>query len=231
MPLSLTRRLAAELVGTFGFVFVGAGSAVGTQALGITDPGSALVIAALANGLGLAVAISATMGISGGAINPAVALALFFAKKLPGRDVVPYMLAEVAGAVLAALVLVATLPSALGKAVNWGSPSLGQGVGVWQGILLELVMTAFLLVAVFGTAVSPRAPKIGGFGIGIAVLTDVLVGGPFTGAAMNPARAIGPMLAGSFFPSYWYIYWVGPLVASLIIGGLYRFSPDNRPEP
>jgi aquaporin Z len=88
---------------------------------------------------------------------------------------------------------------------------------------LELVMTLVLLTAVFGTAVSSGAPEIGGFGIGLAVLADVLLGGPFTGAAMNPARAMGPMLAGGFYPSYWYIYWVGPVLAAIAVGLVYRY--------
>jgi MIP family channel proteins len=220
-------RVGAEFVGTFVFVLVGAGSAVATKALGVSDPAAALLVAALANGIGLAVAVSATMGVSGGSLNPAVTLALFVGKKLPARDVVPYIVAEVAGATVAVLALIASLPQAFGAAVNWGSPTLATGLGETQGILLEAVMTLFLVLAVFGTAVSPRAPKIGGLGIGLAVVADVLLGGPFTGAAMNPARATGPMLAGMFFPGYWYIYWVGPVVGGLVVGAFYRYFAGN----
>jgi MIP family channel proteins len=220
---SMSRRVGAEFLGTFAFVLVGAGSAVATRALGVSDPAASLLIAAMANGLGLAVAVSATMGISGGSLNPAVTLALFVARKVPARDVVPYIIAEIAGATLAVLALISSLPQALGSAANWGSPTLSPAISAAQGTLLELIMTVFLAVAIFGTAVGPRAPKIGGFGIGVAVLADVLLGGPFTGAAMNPARAMGPMLAGMFFPGYWYIYWVGPVAGALIVGILYRY--------
>lgn len=223
MSSKMSYRVGAEFVGTFVFVMVGAGSAVATRAMGVSDPAASLLIAALANGIGLAVAVSATMGLSGGSLNPAVTLALFAAKKLPARDVLPYIVAEIAGATLAALALVASLPQAAGLAVNWGAPALATSVSVAQGTLLELVMTVFLTVAIFGTAVSPQAPKIGGFGIGFAVLADVLLGGPFTGAAMNPARAMGPMLAGMYIPPYWYIYWIGPVVGALIVGVLYRY--------
>jgi len=222
MSARMLNKVGAEFIGTFVFVLVGAGSAVATQSLGLSDHAASLVIAALANGIGLAVAVSATMGVSGGSLNPAVTLALFAAKKLPARDVVPYIVAELAGATMAALVLVASLPQSLGAAVNWGAPTLAPSISVGQGILLELVMTVFLVVAVFGTAVSDKAPKIGGFGIGLAVLTDVLLGGPFTGAAMNPARAMGPMIGGLFFPSYWYIYWIGPVIGGILAGFVYH---------
>ncbi len=224
MSSSLSRRLTAEFLGTFVFVLVGAGSAVGTRALGVSDPASSLLIAALANGLGLAVAVSATMGTSGGSLNPAISLALFAARKLRARDVVPYIVAEVAGGTLAAFALVASHPASVGDAAGWGAPTLASSMSAWQGTLLELLMTVFLAVAVFWTAVSPRAPKVGGFGIGLALVADVLFGGPLTGAAMNPARAIGPMLAGAFIPSYWYIYWVGPVVGALLVGVLYWYS-------
>ena len=220
--IALSRKLVAELVGTFLFVFVGAGSAVATQSLGFSNPGSSLLIGALANGLGLAVAVSLTMAISGGALNPAVTVGLFLGKKVKGKDVVPYIVAQLIGATLAGAVLVASFPSSLGNPVNWGAPSLSSAITVGQGILLELVMTFFLVLAVYGTAVDKRAPKIAGFGIGIAVMADVLAGGPFTGAAMNPARAMGPMIAALTFPSYWWIYWIGPLVGAGLAGLLYN---------
>jgi len=223
----MSSKIGAEFVGTFVFVLVGAGSAIGTKALGLSDPAASLLVAALANGIGLAVAVSATMGVSGGSLNPAVTLALFVAKKLPARDVIPYIIAELAGATLAALALAASVPRGLGIAVNLGSPTLAPFISPAQGTLLELLMTFFLVLAVFGTAVSPRAPKIGGLGIGLAVVADVFLGGPFTGAAMNPARAMGPMLASLFLPSYWYIYWVGPVIGGVIVGVFYRYFAGN----
>ena len=230
MQSGLTRRVVAELLGTFAFVLVGAGSAIGVQALGVSDPASSLAVAALANGLGLGVAITATMAVSGGSLNPAVTLALFVARKLPVRDVVPYIVAELAGGALAVLALVVGIPTSVGNAVRWGAPGLAPEIGVSQGIFIEFLMTVVLIFAVFGTAVSRDAPKVGGFGIGIAVLVDVLFGGAFTGAAMNPARAMGPMLAALKFPSYWYVYWVGPLLASLVAGGFYRYFLEGGPD-
>lgn len=221
----LTKRLAAEAVGTFVFVLVGAGSALGTQAL--AGPASYLLAAALANGLGLAMAVSATMGISGGVLNPAVAVGLLAGGKLSARDLVPYALAELLGAIGAGAALVFAFPSSLGNSVHWGAPTL-SGVSSVQGILIEALLTFVLVIAVFGTAVDSRAPKIGGLGIGLAVLADVLAGGPFTGAAMNPARAFGPMIAGSFYPSYWYVYIIGPLAGAIAAGLVYRYVLETK---
>ena len=217
----LSKKLAAEAVGTFMFVLVGAGSAVGTALLG-PPPGTGILVAAFANGIGLAVAVSATMGISGGALKTDVALGLWVGKKLSSREAVMYMIAELLGATLAGAALVFSFPSALGSAVQWGSPSLSSLLNVWQGIAIEGLLTFVLVMVVYGTAVDPRAPKIGGLGIGLAVLADVLVAGSLTGAAMNPARAFGPMIAGGFYPAYWYVYLVGPLLGGALAGLVYK---------
>jgi MIP family channel proteins len=224
----LARKCVAEVLGTFLFVFVGAGSAVASQYLGITDPGSALLVAAFANGLGLAIGISVTMGVSGGALNPAVTIGLLLGRKMSARDVLPYIVAEFIGATLAGVLLMASSPSSAGAAAHWGAPALSSAISVVQGTLFELVMTFLLVLAVYGTIVDPRAPKIAGFGVGLVVVADVLVGGPFTGAAMNPARAMGPMIASLSFPSYWYIYWIGPIIGAAIAGLVYSRIIENR---
>ena len=230
-PVDLRTKLAAEFLGTFLFVFVGAGSAVASQYLGISDPGASLLIAALANGLGLAIGISVTMGVSGGALNPAVTIGLLLGKKLPGRNVIPYIISQLIGATLAVVLLMASSPSSFGAAAGWGAPTLSSAISVSQGILFELVMTFLLVLAVYGTIVDKRSPKIGGFGVGLIVVADVLTGGPFTGAAMNPARATGPMIASLSFPSYWYIYWIGPVIGAAIAGLVYsRIIEDSRSQ-
>src|SRR6266496_5473803 len=157
--VDLRTKLIAELVGTFLFVFVGAGSAVASQYLGISDPGTSLLIAALANGLGLAIGISATMGVSGGALNPAVTIGLLLGKKIRAKEVIPYIIAELVGATIAGLLLMAVSPSSVGNVVHWGAPSLSTAITVAQGTLFELVMTFLLVMAVYGTIVDKRAPK------------------------------------------------------------------------
>ena len=227
-PPPLSKKLAAEAVGTFIFVLVGAGSAVGAGALLNGNSASLLLVAALANGLGLAMAVSATLGTSGGVLNPAVAIGLWVGKKLPSRELVPYILSELVGATAAGLALVSTFPAVLGTPVEWGSPTLSGLLSSWQGAGIEALLTFILVMAVYGTAVDPRAPRIGGLGIGLAVLADVLVAGNLTGAAMNPARAFGPMIAAGFYPSYWYIYAVGPIIGAVVAGLVYHYAVEAK---
>ena len=177
---------------------------------------------ALPNGLALALAVSFTMNISGGHINPAVTIAMLANKAIKPRDALVYILFQLSGAIFAGALLLAVYPSVAGIAVHYGAPSLSSSTTILQGILFEAIMTFILVFTVMGTAVDKRAPKIAGFGIGLAVVIDVLAGGPFTGAAMNPARAMGPMIAAGFF-SNWYVYWIGPVAGAVIAGLLYKY--------
>jgi MIP family channel proteins len=219
----LGQKAVAEALGTFLLTFIGAGAIIATQYLSSPSqsyPG--LIVVALGTGLALAIAVSATMNTSGGHINPAVTLGMLVTKRISLRNALIYIVAQIAGAVIAGYLLFAVYPSATGSAVNWGAPSLGGNTSVAQGILLEAVMTFFLLFAVFGTAVDPKAPKIGGFGIGLTVAIDIMAGGPFTGAEMNPAKAIGPEIASLYFQD-WYVYWIGPIVGGIIAALLYEY--------
>jgi MIP family channel proteins len=230
LPKDWLRLLVAEAVGTFFLVFPGAGAPILDQ---VTHNVGLLGIA-LANGLGLAIGITATMNISGGALNPAVTIALWAAKKLKGALVIPYVVAQLVGAVVAALLLKALFPAEAAAATHLGAPALAH-IGAGQGMVLEGLMTFLLMTAVFLTAVDERAPKVGGFGIGIIVMVDVLMGGPLTGAAMNPARALGPALVGGFLANQW-IWWVGPILGALLAAALYRGvlaqpAPAAAPQP
>jgi MIP family channel proteins len=220
---TLSEKFRAELLGTFVFVLIGAGSALGSASLAGAESGSLLIVAALANGMGLAVAVTATLKVSGGSLNPAVSLALWTVRKLKTREMVAYIIAEFAGASLAGVALIAAFPSDLGNSANWGAPSLNGAVSSWQGIAIEALMTFVLVFVIYGTAVDARAPRVGGIAIGLAVLADVMVAGNLTGAAMNPARAYGPMIANLSFPGYWYIYTVGPVVGAVLAALAYRY--------
>lgn len=224
-----TRALLAEAAGTFLFFFVGAGAILATG-------GGDLVAIALAHGLALAVAVSAFGALSGGHFNPAVTFGLAIAGKHPWPRVPTYLGAQAIGALFAGFALRYAFdfdPSALSR-THIGTPMLGGGVSDVTGIVVEAILTIFLLWAVFGTAVSPLAPRIGGFGIGLMVAADILAGGPITGAAMNPARWFGPAVAAGFFDD-WYVYIVGPLIGAAIAGLSYRYifaPPDDRaPAP
>ena len=234
VTLTLTdhgRALVAEAAGTFMFFSIGAGSIVANQ---MTGGAIGVVGVALAHGLALAVAVSAFGAISGGHFNPAVTFGLFVAGKHPSGRVLTYWAAQLVGGLVAGLFLLLAfqhVPSAV-EATHLGTPGLAAGVSPLAGIVIELVLTVFLLWAVFGTAVSPTAPRIAGFGIGLTVAADILMGGPLTGAAMNPARWFGTAVAGRFLDN-WYVYWIGPLIGGALAGLSYRyfFSSDAEREP
>ena len=213
--------LVAEGLGTFLFFFVGAGSVVLGDYLaanGGTGPG--LVGVALAHGLALAVVVSALGAVSGGHFNPAVTLAVWIMGKITPMRAGLYVVAQLIGALAAGLALKAVFADAW-QASNIGTPALGAGITPAVGIGVEAVLTALLVLAVIGTAVDPRAPKIGGLAIGLAVAADILVGGPLTGAAMNPARWFGPAVAAGAYAD-WYVWWIGPAIGAAAAALIYR---------
>ncbi|MGH2450514.1 MAG: MIP/aquaporin family protein [Candidatus Limnocylindria bacterium] len=226
-----TRALLAEGCGTFMFVTIGAGAIV-TDAQ--TEGAVGLVGIALAHGLALAIAVSVFGAISGGHLNPVVTFALAVARKHPWDRVLTYWGAQLAGALVAgiAIILFFDFAPAAAEQTRLGTPVLGEGVSGAAAILVEAVLTIFLVWAVFGTAVSPNAPRIAGFGIGLIVAADILIGGPLTGAAMNPARWFGPAVASRFFDNG-LVYWIGPLLGAGIAGLTYRyiFASDVEREP
>src|SRR5881396_1131406 len=211
-----TRALAAEACGTFWFFFIGAGTILTDSVIA----GGGLLPIALAHGITLAVAVSAFGPISGGHFNPAVTFALAVAGRHPWSRVPTYWIAQLVGGLAAGFTLRGVFDFALAAIdkTHLGTPALANGVSVPVGIAVEALLTIFLVWAVYGTAVSPLAPRIAGFGIGLTVATDILMGGPLTGAAMNPARHVATAIPAAFFDN-WYVYWVGPLLGAAV-GGL-----------
>jgi MIP family channel proteins len=213
--------LVAEGLGTFLFFFVGAGSVVlGDYLAGNGGAGPGLLGVALAHGLALAVLVSALGAVSGGHFNPAVTLAVWIMGKVTPTRAALYVVAQLVGAVAAGLALKAVFADSW-QASNIGTPALGVGITPAVGIGVEAVLTVLLVLAVIGTAVDPRAPKIGGLAIGLAVAADILVGGPLTGAAMNPARWFGPAVAAGAYAD-WYVWWIGPAVGAAAAALIYR---------
>lgn len=213
--------LVAEAFGTFLFFFVGAGSVVlgdYVAANGGTGPG--LLGIALAHGLALAVVVSALGAVSGGHFNPAVTLGVWIMGRIAPTRAVLYVLAQLVGGLAAGLALKVVFADSW-QASNIGTPALGAGITPLLGIGIEAVLTALLVLAVIGTAVDPRGPKIGGLAIGLAVAADILVGGPLTGAAMNPARWFGPAVAAGAYAD-WYVWWIGPAIGAAVAALIYR---------
>lgn len=210
MP-SLLRRSVAEGVGTFALVFIGVGSVATTY---YPDAKYGVLGIAIAHAMVLSVMVTATMAISGGHLNPAVSIGLWVARRTNSRTTGAYIVAQLTGAVLAAYLLHTLYPVSVMRAVVGGVPKLANSIHLGQAIVIEAVLTFFLVSAVFGTCVNAEAPNVGGFGIGLVLLFDILVGGPLTGAAMNPARAFGPALAAGQWTAH-IVWWVGPILGAI----------------
>ena len=225
MQSRLSAALVAEAVGTFLFFFVGAGSVVLAAHAGANGPG--LVGIALAHGLALAVMVSALGAISGGHFNPAVTVAVRLAGRIEWTHAAAYVVAQLLGAAAAGLLLAAVMPPEAASASFLGTPTLDPSISVAAGISIEATLTLVLVLTVFGTAVDPRAPRLGGMAIGFAVAADILVGGPLTGAAMNPARWFGPALASGHWDN-WYVWWVGPLIGAIVGAAIYRYALEGE---
>jgi MIP family channel proteins len=213
----------AEFLGTFTLCFIGQGAVVMQQATG----GGSLLVVAAAHGLALAVMISALGAWSGGHLNPAVTLGFVVTRRMSLTSAITYWVSQLSGAIAASFLLRAVVPGEAGEAVHYGVPLLAAGVSVSQGLLIEFVLTFFLVTAVWGTTVDERAPKIGGLGIGLAVLMDMLVGGPLTGAAMNPARAFGAACASGVWTHHW-VYWLAPMLGGVAAARVYKSLMSTR---
>jgi MIP family channel proteins len=213
MDQKLIKQCVAEFIGTFTLIFIGVG-AIYNNTLG---NGVGLLGVALAHGLAIAVMVSATGGISGGQLNPAVSFGLLVGGKMDLQRTLAYWAAQLAGATVAAVLCACLIGT---KAVSNGTPDLGIGTSVAKGIAIEAALTFFLVFVVYGSAVDSRAPKIGGLAIGLTVTLDILFGGPLTGAAMNPARTFGPALVSGHWANH-LVYWIGPLLGGGVAGLVY----------
>jgi len=210
------RHFVAEVIGIFALVFVGGGSIMMARQTNAATP---LILAATAHGLILAVMVTATMRISGH-LNPAVTIGFLATRRIEPMMAAVYISAQILGAIAAAYALQATVPAELFAATRGGGQSIALDVTTGQAFILEMIATFFLTFVVFGTAVDPQAPKVGGFAIGLTVAADILAIGPLTGASMNPARSIGPAVATGVFEGQ-AVYWAGPILGSVLAAVLY----------
>lgn len=208
---STLRPVAAEFVGTFVFLFVGCGSVVVDAARGGLYGVGGI---AIAHGLGLAIGVTMTMAISGGHLNPAVTFAIWAAGRIDLRRATLYVVAQLAAGILAVLLIRALFPGA-GATTSLGVPRITQDMTLTSAVFVEAILTFFLVSAVFGTGVSGHAPRVGGFAIGLTLVPAIFVGGPLTGAALNPARAFGPALVSMDWHGH-LAYWIGPLLGAAL---------------
>ncbi|MEZ4411646.1 MAG: aquaporin [Gemmatimonadales bacterium] len=214
----MTRRLVAEFFGTFMLVFFGAGAVMTTN---FPKADFGLLGVAFAYGIALAIGVTATMSISGGHLNPAVTAGMLAIRRIDAKAAGLYIVTQLAAAAVAALVLQSILPSGVSKVLALGTPSIAATTTFGTAIAIEALLTFFVMSAVLGTAVSAEAPKIAGFGIGLTLFIGVLIGGPLTGAALNPARAFGPALVSGQWISQ-AVYWVGPILGALVAAFLWE---------
>ncbi len=213
-----SRKLVAELIGTFALIFIGAGAgALGT---------GGLVGVALAHGLVVLTFAYAYGHVSGTHINPAVTIGLWAGKQIDAASAVAYIVVQLIGGTLGALVLRFVLG---GTSTGLGATTLAANVSPVQGFVVEAILTFFLVNAIFNAAVSGKAGNAAPVAIGLTLAFCILMGGPLTGASLNPARTLGPAVATGNFANLW-LYFVGPILGGVVAALLYNgvLRPDKR---
>ena len=205
-----TKSLIAEFIGTFALIFIGAGAVA-------IDVGG-LAGAAFAHGFVVVAFIYAYGHISGTHINPAVTLGLLIAGEIEFVAAVGYWIVQFLGGILGAVLLNALLPNPS----DLGVTILTEGVTPIQGLVVEIVLTFFLVNTIFATAVSGKAGNFAGLAIGLALIACIFMGGPLTRASLNPARTLGPAIFSTNpqWDNIW-LYFVGPCVGAILAALLY----------
>src|SRR6202790_528995 len=216
------QKFAAEFLGTFALVFFGAGAVCADRYLQ-SSGGIGILGISLASGLAMAIMVSALGHISGGHFNPAITIGFWVTKRIGTLEAFLYWAAQLVGGIAAAFLLRSIIPDETWHAVALGTPSLLRDFPALSAMILEAVTSFFLVLVFFATAVDDRGTfrAIAGFGIGLTMTLGVLVIGPFTAAAMNPARAFGPALAAHHWTNQG-VYWIGPLAGGFLAGLLYN---------
>lgn len=226
------RATLAEFISTFIFVFAGEGCLLALRKLygpDATTGASSLLVIALAHAFGLFAAVAVSLNVSGGHVNPAVTFGALLGGRISFLRAFLYWIAQLLGAIIAALLL---------RLVTDGMRPIGLGVAYGEhsvnAFILEIVMTFGLVYTVYATAIDPKRGSLGTIAplaIALVVGANILAGGPFDGASMNPARAFGPALIGWRWRHHW-VYWVGPLIGGGLAGLIYEFIiiPTETPH-
>jgi aquaporin Z len=219
--LELIRQLVVEFIGTFALMFFGGGAIILTAGEGL-DGNAALLVIALAHGLAIGLMVAAAGHISGGLYNPALTVGLMITNRMPAQRGVAYIVTQCVGAMVAALALKMIFDGSQIDAVNLGVPMVGERYEASAALLAEIIATFFLMYAVYGTAVDPRGAKtIAPLVIGLTITIGIFAIGGVSGAALNPARAIGPAIVQGEWSDQW-IYWVGPILGAGLAALLYH---------
>lgn len=217
------KALAAEFIGTFTLLFVGVGSiAAGAGNLGI----------ALAHGLAIAAMIWAVGAVSGAHFNPAVSWAMFAAKRIEVSTMISYWIAQIVGGIAGVFALKQCIAGEVLSQVGMGAPSVGDGVTMGGAIVMEAVLTFFLVVVIFGAAIDRRAnTACAGLYIGLTVTMAALAAGGVTGAGLNPARFLGSAVFHQDAMSDLTVYLVGPFLGATLGALFYAHLLEDRSVP
>jgi MIP family channel proteins len=230
MPNRIASKLVAEFIGTFALIFIGAGAAAVVGG-GAGLPGIGAI--AFAHGLTVMAFIFAYGSVSGAHFNPSVTIAVLAAGAMRVGEAAGYIVSQLVGGILGALVLRAVLG---GAETGLGTPMLAHDLALgatsltvtpWAGYVIEALLAFFLSTVVLSTAVAGRAGNLAPLAIGVTLVLNIIMGGPLTGAAFNPARALGPMVAtGNFSDAWLYVTApiVGAIVAAIVHTGLARLA-------
>lgn len=222
MDTAHIKKYIAEAIGTCILTFIGAGAAMANA-----FSGGALGVGGIALAFGFAalVVIYTFGSISGAHINPAVTLSFFILKKMDGAEAIRYIASQLVGATAAGLILSWTFGSL--TTISNAVTTLRFGLSPLQGILIEALLTFFLVSAVLAFARERASkPLYGGIAIGTVIAMDILAGGVFTGASMNPARSFGPALVAGIWTNQW-VYWIGPIMGALAATALAKFLHEK----
>ena len=218
-----TKLAIVEFLGPFALTFMGVGAIIQTQ-------GGDIVAIALAHGLGFGLMVAAAGHISGGVFNPALTIGLWAARRLDQTRAIVYIIAQLLGGLAAAGALTLVYRDLDRNAVNLGVPAVGKAIrdtgfslSAGNALVMEIILTFFLMFVVFGTAIDSRSGgrAIAGLAIGLTISMDVLAGGAVSGAAMNPARWFGPAVVQGDFADFW-IWIVGPIVGAVAAAVIYN---------
>ena len=218
MSNRIAPKLLAEFIGTFAFVFIGAGAAA-VVGSGVGLPGITAI--AFAHGLAIMAFAFAYGSVSGGHMNPAVTIGVLAAGAMGIGEAVGYIVSQLIGGVAGALLLRTVLG---GAATGLGLPTLAHGLALGTttvtvtpeaGFLIEALLGFFLVTVVLSTAVAGRAGNLAPLAIGMTLTLNIIMGGALTGAAFNPARAVGPMVAVGNFADAW-LYMTAPIVGAIV---------------
>lgn len=224
----------AEFIGTFALVFFGSVSVtVFVAVLGLSSPTSSFLGIAFAPGLILMVMFYAIGYISGCHVNPAITITAVALRKLDVDDGIAYIVAQVLGATVAGLAHWVILPE-IGSSVQFGAPAPSNVIGqsASMAVLIEAIITFFLMFSVYAVLYTGKVPAgASGVLIGMTLTADILIAGPLTGGAANPARALGPAIAAGSYGTLW-VYFVGPIIGALLAGFVYQYLllQEGRPR-